>query len=414
MTNLRYAMFLPILLLGLACSYATAQTAACTTPPNGMVAWWTGDNTTADLLNTSNGLNSSPVSFTTGEVGAAFSFNGVQYTYMRIPDTPQLEAMTTAITLDAWVAASAPGTFKYIFSKGAGVRAVSYAASYALYTGSGGGMAFYVSSDGSHFVASPEAPSTLWNGKWHLVAGTFDGSTVRLYVDGQPVGSGTAAPPNFTIGYNLAANDAFIGTFDADLGFTFVGQVDELEVLDRALSPTEIQAIYNAGAAGKCKGPISIEGLGLGYWKNKNGQGTIASGTSTGKICDSGIWLRQYAPFRDLSATATCQQVASYVGSVLKGANASGPSMNAMLKAQMLATALDVFFNPLLGGATIQLSAASSAFGGATSLTVLQVLTFAGLQSNAGGVLWYGNVKSVQELAKDTFDAINNTSTFAP
>jgi hypothetical protein len=42
------------------------------------------------------------------------------------------------------------------------------------------------------------------------------------------------------------------------------------------------------------------------------------------------------------------------VYNVIKAANASGASMNAMLKAQMLATALDVYFStPALGGSKI-------------------------------------------------------------
>ena len=35
--------------------------------------------------------------------------------------------------------------------------------------------------------------------------------------------------------------------------------------------------------------------------------------------------------------------LATYITGVSKAANASGPSMNAMFKAQMLATALDVY-----------------------------------------------------------------------
>src|SRR5206468_12621024 len=62
-------------------------------------------------------------------------------------------------------------------------------------------------------------------------------------------------------------------------------------------------------------------------------------------------FLRGYAPFQDLSATANCTAVASYVTTIIKAANASGATMNAMLKAQMLATALDVYFSdPALGG----------------------------------------------------------------
>src|SRR5205814_1322392 len=99
---------------------------------------------------------------------------------------------------------------------------------------------------------------------------------------------------------------------------------------------------------------------------------------------------------------------------------------NAMLKAQMLATALDVYFSdPALGGnkisapapiggVKIDLTSSSSAFGGATSRTVSQMLTDAASQSNVGGSTWYGNVKATQVPAKDAFDAINNQVAFAP
>src|SRR5439155_11813137 len=124
----------------------------------------------------------------------------------------------------------------------------------------------------------------------------------------------------------------------------------------------------------------------------------------------SGTWLRQFPPFQDLSATATCAQLESYDVTIFKVATCSGPTSspcNKMLKAQMLATAFDVYFsNPALGGnrinaptpiggVTIDLTQickmidgtggtatcsgtyqnASAAFGGATSLTVLQMLT---------------------------------------
>ena len=50
----------------------------------------------------------------------------------------------------------------------------------------------------------------------------------------------------------------------------------------------------------------------------------------------------------------------------------------------------------------------------ASSLTVSQMLAYAASQSNTGGVLWYGNVKATQEMAKDAFDAVNNQVAFAP
>ena len=130
-----------------------------------------------------------------------------------------------------------------------------------------------------------------------------------------------------------------------------------------------------------------------------------------------------------------------YVYNIIKSANANTPSgsMNAMLKGQMLATALDVYFgggpggNPLgaptpLGIVKIDLTKVcnmvdntggigtcngtsenvSSAFGGAPRMMLMNMLLYQNNVSNASGSTWYGNVKSVQALAKDVFDAINN------
>jgi hypothetical protein len=194
----------------------------------------------------------------------------------------------------------------------------------------------------------------------------------------------------------------------------------------------------------KVCGPAKTGALTMGFWQNKNGQSIITGGASVSNVCKSGTWLRQYAPFQDLSVTATCAQVATYVTSVIKSANASGSSMNAMLKAQMLATALDVYFSDSsLGGNKINAPSpvgsqkidltlickmidgsggtatcsgtyqdTSSVFGGSPCQTVLALLTYAASQSSAGGSSWYGQVKATQEKAKNTFDAINNQVAF--
>ncbi len=188
-------------------------------------------------------------------------------------------------------------------------------------------------------------------------------------------------------------------------------------------------------------GPAKTGALTKGFWQNKNGQGIILGGASTLGVCNSGTWLRQYAPYQDLSATASCAAVASYAMALIKAADSAGTSMNPMLKAQMLATSFDVYFSdPALGlnkinaptpiggknvdltmvckdiGACTIFENVSSVFGPANSLTVSQMLAFAGSppQSNAGGTNWYGQVKATQELAKDAFDAINNEKVFSP
>jgi len=199
-----------------------------------------------------------------------------------------------------------------------------------------------------------------------------------------------------------------------------------------------------------CRTPATTGALTMGFWQNKNGQAIITGQAKTG-TCASATWLRQFAPFQDLSATATCSQVAAYDITVFKAATCSGPASapcNAMLKAQMLATAFDVYFSDSvvngfggnkinaphpIGGITIDLTNickmidgaggtatcgnayedASSAFDNNASLTVLQMLSAAAGHSNAGGTIWYGNVKATQVLAKDAFDAVNNQVAFS-
>jgi hypothetical protein len=168
--------------------------------------------------------------------------------------------------------------------------------------------------------------------------------------------------------------------------------------------------------------------LAKGFWSNSNGQAIISGGgTSSTGVCDLSTSLRQYVPFQDLGATANCAQVASYVDSVMSAATCSGSSCNGMLKAQMLATALDVYLDdPALASASVDLTGIctdttcsateddSGAFGGAASLTVSQILAYAAGQSSAGGGTWYGNVKANQVMAKDVFQAISNQEASSP
>lgn len=221
----------------------------------------------------------------------------------------------------------------------------------------------------------------------------------------------SAAPHTYTYNRVVAVPRDTCATYDNTATFT---------TNDTAATGTSSQSVQACG-------PIT-GGHTMGFWQNNNGQGIIKTGAATAGVCNSGTWLRGYAPFQDLSTSATCAQVATYVNNVIKSASAGGAAMNAMLKGQMLATALAVYFSdPALGGNKIgapqplggrtvdlALMGASAAFGGATSLTVNQMLTYAASQSNVGGSTWYGQNKAIQGLAKTAFDTINNNGAFAP
>jgi hypothetical protein len=180
--------------------------------------------------------------------------------------------------------------------------------------------------------------------------------------------------------------------------------------------------------------------LTMGFWQNKNGQAIIKAANQAALSA----WLKTYHPFSD----APSSNVAGWVLNVIKAATCTSTSKtcNSMLKAQMLATALDVYFSSSsLGGNRINAPApigaiaidltiickmidgtggtatcsgsyynVSGAFGGASSLTVLQMLAYQNTADPAvdAGANWYGQVKATQVMAKDAFDAINNQVAF--
>jgi hypothetical protein len=135
----------------------------------------------------------------------ALHFNGDDF--LTVPDAPSLDSQQ--ITVGAIVrAGSSPGTDRYIAARGS-IQCLT--ASYGLYTGASGGLSFYVSDGPYSYTVSPDAGTGIWDGQWHVVVGTYDGSTVRLYVDGRQVGTGT--PSTMTIDYGLPDGQFAIGDY---------------------------------------------------------------------------------------------------------------------------------------------------------------------------------------------------------
>jgi hypothetical protein len=185
------------------------------------------------VLGSSSAVEPSDPTWIRGGLLGALHFAGNQT--VTIPDSSSLEP--AKITVLALVRGSqSPGTWRYIMSKGAlGCETGSY----GLYTGFGGGLAFYIY-DGVDFRISPEESTAIWDGRWHVVAGSYDGSTVRLYVDGAEVGSGTSVPLPGSIAYGLPSGGGQIGAYDGGCDLSFVGDIDEVSVWNTALPVSQI------------------------------------------------------------------------------------------------------------------------------------------------------------------------------
>jgi Concanavalin A-like lectin/glucanases superfamily len=260
-------------------AFAIAASPAAAEPS--LVGQWHFDEGTGQTVSdsTGNGNNGTIISGTSwvpGRFGSALSFDGTNGRVL-VKDNLALEP-PTSVTMSAWVkAAGSPGDYRYIAAKGASDCTT---ASYALYTGPSGGLVFYVSKNrGTGFVRSPDAGKAIWDGSWHMAVGTYDGSSVRLYIDGRQVGDGTARAGSLE--YVLPnSNDLFIGDYPACQPATFGGQIDELNIWKGALGEAAIKAAYDQ-ATGQGAGGGNGGGSGVG---GGGGGGLNGTGGSRGQI----------------------------------------------------------------------------------------------------------------------------------
>ncbi|MCX6270809.1 MAG: T9SS type A sorting domain-containing protein [Bacteroidetes bacterium] len=202
----------------------------------------------------------------------SLDFNGTS-SAVRINSTMGLE-MINQLTIEAWInpgSFAASSTGNSIFCKH---HWGSSTFGYVLRCGGTGVLSFNLagavsgSPVGWKEVTSPDGSLVL--NTWQHVAGTFDGSNLKCYVNG-----------------NLVGTFAFTGTIYPSTGFKarigalcdttwsmtryFDGLIDEVRVWNRALTASEIQAGMNDHID-----PASQTGL-VGYYRFNEGSGNVVS-----------------------------------------------------------------------------------------------------------------------------------------
>lgn len=228
----------------------SATAVACTSTAAGQLARWPGDGTTTEVAHRRDGVLQGGATFRAGEVGQAFSLDGVDDT-VTVPDARDW-TLDGDFTIDTWVDFDAlTGADAFIGHD----EAAGGHPKWLLWRKDTGMLSFHIN-DGS---VPDDAVSHAWTpntGQWYHVAVTRQGSTFTLYVDGAQVAQSTD-----TTAIPDAAAPVTIGSAEDD--FFLDGAVDEPEIYQRALSGAEVKAIHDAGASARCtvtKSSLSLDG----------------------------------------------------------------------------------------------------------------------------------------------------------
>ncbi|HUA65594.1 MAG TPA: immunoglobulin domain-containing protein, partial [Alphaproteobacteria bacterium] len=268
---------------------------SCDPAPSGIVSWWPGESNADDIIGNNNGILEGSIGFGPGEVGEAFLYTTTNDA-VRIPASASLDVGTNgAFTVEGWINPSDVSQLHCIFEWN---------------NGSSFGVHFYISAD--------PAPGTLYanvvdsDGNWHQmsssvspvtanvfqhVALTYDqaSGTATMYYNGAIVGQQNLGSYTPQTSYDLYLGRRPPGI---DSTWTFSGLIDEPSIYNRALSASEVAAIYQAGSEGKC--PPSPPPSGAAYIITQPANQTVpAGGTATFSVVAGGTAPLSYQWYFD-------------------------------------------------------------------------------------------------------------------
>ncbi|HWD91052.1 MAG TPA: LamG-like jellyroll fold domain-containing protein [Verrucomicrobiae bacterium] len=275
-----------------------SSTNSCTPAPSGIVGWWPGEGNGQDIINSNNAILEAGVTFAHGEVGQAFQMLNYTNGYAHVPASPSLDVGTgEGLTMEGWIKVGSVNGFHPIAEWDDQSRQVGVQLWLNSYPSERGALfASVVDTDhNTHNLIS--ADGIVQPNVFQHVALTYDKASgvARLYLNGTVVGHATIGSIE-----PLTSSDLYFGHRPNDIpgdwtyGAILGGLLDEFSLYNRALSQSEIAAIYNAGSAGKC--PIAIAPV---IQLQPTNQTVAAGGTADFSVTANGsstLYYQWYGP----------------------------------------------------------------------------------------------------------------------
>jgi hypothetical protein len=246
-----HSVLLASLIITSILSFANPSVASASIPaPSGIAGWWPLDESSGtiavDVIDGLDGTHFGGPTPTAGKVNGALSFDGVND---YVQTSSKNWGFSTSATMTAWI--------KTTQTSNGAVASLSHGIvedEMLLFVGGGKIQIFNHKSPGNYVART--SSSSVNTGDWVFVAGVLDGggsaANLRIFVNGveetgttlssgSPTDIVDTTPRQMTIGWRTNFHPSE----------KFQGQIDEVDIYGRALSASEIQAIYEAGSDGK-------------------------------------------------------------------------------------------------------------------------------------------------------------------
>lgn len=217
-------------------------------PPPGIISWWSFDETSgnqaADRLGKSPGAYVNNPIPAPGLVRGSLRFNGTNY--VSVPQNSLWSFGSKDFSFEFWVNFDTPqgGSIGHPSSIFVGCDEGPNNRNKYFFALGGGYLEFHINGPGIGPKFFPLVPFNPSVARWYHLAIVRSGYSYTIFINGVPAGtamdSDVIPTPNAPL---TIAQSELIGFLQ--------GRMDELTIYNRALSNAEVQAIYNAGSAGK-------------------------------------------------------------------------------------------------------------------------------------------------------------------
>ena len=234
----------------------------CLTPPGNMVLWLPFDEPAGPIAHNivagaPNGVHvGGPTPILGDYVLNSLGFNGLNQ-FVGVPNYPAIRLSASDLSIDAWIQVREATGSRTIVSKVHAVGSVGTPRGYEFYLRLGRLNLDLFGAAYQNFDSGVVVPA---DNAWHHVAVTVHrggGGEVRFFLDGAGLAS-LAGPITTPLGNSGRLQVGLSTQAGPGPMVPFRGSIDEVEIFNRALTPLEVQYLWQADRAGKCKLKCSI------------------------------------------------------------------------------------------------------------------------------------------------------------